>query len=177
MNAGEWAALTEAPAAWRRLADALEGSPGGLTALFDDSGEAGLAWEPAQDAARWKAWAAHVGAAAACPSADRAWAFLGKTPAPASSAGLASNPGLAVPVPELAGLLGDFHGLCPVARTVSGPGRLELRLVEPAPWPHFARLDFAKPFAARPAYWARRLGGRGVVAVALAGGRMQLFVA
>jgi hypothetical protein len=164
--------LTEAPAAWRRLADALEGAPGGLTALFDDSGAAGLAWEPAQDAARWKAWAAHVGAAAACPRMGRRFWGRRRRPPPPRLA----EPG-AVPVPELAGLLGDFHGLCPVARTLSGPGRLELRLVEPVPWPHFARLDLAKPFAARPAYWARRLGGRGVVAVALAGGRMQLFVA
>ena len=177
MNAREWADLAAASSAWRRLAGLLEGAPGGLIALFDDSGAAGLAWEPAGDAARWKAWAAHVDAPAACPAADRAWAFLGKAPASASSAGLAVSPGLAVPVPELAGLLGDFAGLCPVAQTLSGPGRLELRLAEPVPWPHFARLDLAKPFAARPAYWARRLGGRGVGAVALAGGRMQLFVA
>ncbi|TPW21663.1 MAG: hypothetical protein FD126_454, partial [Elusimicrobia bacterium] len=54
---------------------------------------------------------------------------------------------------------------------------LELRLAEPAPWPHFACCDVAKPFAARPAHWARLLGGRGVTAFALAGGRMQLFVA
>lgn len=177
MNAREWSALTEAPAAWRRLAGALEGAPGGLTAVFDDSGAAGLAWDGAGDAARWKAWAAAVGAPAASPPSGRAWAFIGKTPAPAVSSGLTVRHGLSVPVPELAGLLGDFHGLHPVAQTLVGPGRLELRLVEPAPWSHFACCDVAKPFAARPGHWARLLGGRGVAAFALAGGRMQLFVA
>lgn len=177
MNAREWSALTEAPADWRTLAADLEGAAGGLTALFDDSGAVGLAWEPAGDAARWKAWSAAVGAPPVCPPSGRAWAFMGKTPAPAVSFGLVVRHGLSVPVPELAGLLGDFDGLHPVAQTLVGPGRLELRLAEPAPWPHFACCDVAKPFAARAAHWARLLGGRGVAAFALAGGRMQLFVA
>ena len=174
MNAREWAALTAAPAAWARLAAALEGSPGGLAAVFNDTGVAGLAWEPAADSRRWKLWRAAVGAPSARPPGARAWAYLGKTPAPADAGALQRVPG--PPVPELAGLLRDFSALHPVGETWTGPERLELRLAEPAPWPHFARCDMSKPFAARPAYWARRLGGRGVAAFALAGGRMEIFV-
>lgn len=152
MNAREWSALTGADAAWRRRAEALSGS---LEAVFDDAGRAGLAWR--------------TGGA-------RRWAWVGGKAAPVTDRGLRRSAGPCAPVPELAGMLRDFSGLHPVAETLSGPERLELRLSEPAPWPLFARCDLAKPFAARPAYWARRLGGRGVTAFALAGGRMEIFV-
>jgi len=152
VNAREWAALVEAPPAWRRRAQALGG---GLEAVFDDAGRAGLVWRA---------------------DGARRWAWLGGDAAPATDRGLRRAPGLAVPVAELSGLLGDFHGLHPVAQTWSGPERLELRLAEPAPWPLFARCDVAKPFASRPAFWARRLGGSGVAAFALAAGRMEIFV-
>ena len=151
MNAREWTALTQAPAAWRRRA---ESAKGGLEAVFDDAGRAGLAWR--------------AGGA-------RRWAWLGSSDA-GSDSGLRRDAGPAAPVPELEALFRDFHGLHPVAETLSGPERLELRLAEPVPWPHFAVCDVAKPFAARPAFWARRLGARGVTAFALAGGRMEIFV-
>lgn len=152
MNAREWSALTGADAGWRRRAGVLTGE---LEAVFDDAGRAGLAWRT---------------------GGVRHWAWLGEKGAPGTDQGLTRAPGPAAPVPELAGMLQDFSGLHPVAETLSGPERLELRLAEPAPWPLFARCDLAKPFAARPAYWAKRLGGRGVAAVALAAGRMEIFV-
>lgn len=150
MNAREWSELAGADAAWSRRAQALKGS---LSGVFDDAGRAGLAW---------------------LEGGARRWAWVGGETG--SDRGLRRAPGLAVPVPELAGFFRDFHGLHPVAQTLSSPERLELRLAEPVPWPHFAVLDVAKPFAARPAFWARRLGGRGVAAFALAGGRMEIFV-
>lgn len=152
MNAREWAELAGADAAWRRRA---QGQKGELACVFDDAGRAGLAWRE---------------------GAARRWAWLGEKGAPATDRGLRRSEGLAVPVPELAGLLRDFNGLHPVAETWWAPERLELRLVEPAPWPLFARCDISKPFAARPAFWARRLGAGGVAAFALAGGRMEIFV-
>lgn len=152
MNAREWVELTGADAAWRRRAQALKGE---LVAVFDDAGRAGLAWREGD---------------------TRRWAWMGPDSAPATDRGLRRAAGPAAPVPELAALFQDFHGLHPVAETRTGPERLELRLAEPAPWPLFARCDVAKPFAARPAFWARRLGGRGVAAFALSGGRMEIFV-
>lgn len=152
MNAREWVELTGADAAWRRRAQALKGE---LEAVFDDAGRAGLAWRE---------------------SGARRWAWVGTSAAPATDRGLRRTAGPSAPVPELAALFQDFHGLHPVAETWIAPERLELRLAEPAPWSLFARCDVAKPFAARPAFWARRLGARGVSAFALAGGRMEIFV-
>lgn len=152
MNAREWAELAGADAPWGRRAAALKKE---LEGVFDDAGRAGLAWRE---------------------GGARRWAWVGEKGSPETDRGLRRTPGLAVPVPELAGLFKDFHGLHPVAETWASPERLELRLEEPAPWPLFARCDVSKPFAARPAFWARRLGSRGVTAFALAGGRMEIFV-
>ena len=154
MNAREWAALTGAGGAWRGRAKRLEGAPGGLEALFDDTGRAGLVWRSGGER-------------------RRAWLDGGEA---AVDAGLRRRAGLASPVKELGELYAAFHALHPVAQTLWGPERLELRLKEPVPWPRFAVCDASKPFAARPAYWARRLGARGVAAFALAGGRMEIFV-
>lgn len=150
MNAREWAELAGAGPAWRRKAERL----GGLEAVFDDSGRAGLAWR-GPGGARRRAWL--DGSAA-------------------EDGALARRPGLALPAPELEAVFADFHALHPVAETWAGTERLELRLAEPVPWPLFALRDVSKPFAARPAFWARRLGARGVAALALAGGRMEIFV-
>lgn len=172
MNAREWAILTAADARWAELARSLETPEGGLFAVFDDAGRAGLGWDPRGDARRWKAWRAATGASGAAP--ERAWAFVDG--AAASTQGLTRRPALgAVPEP-LAGLFRDFSGLHPVAETLSSAGRLEARLAVPAPWPLFACTDLSKAFAAKPAQWARRLGARGVAAFALTGGRMEIFV-
>lgn len=174
MNAHEWAALTEAPKAWAALAGRLGG---GLEAVFDDAGRAGLAFRPA-GAAAWTAFRRAAGSAlpAALPAA--AWVFVEK--GRSAGAGARARPlpawsGLG-PVPELGAMLGDLHALHPLAAAGVAAGRLEARFAEPVPWPFFACLDASKPFAAGAAGWARRLGSRGVAGFAFGGGRMEIFV-
>lgn len=200
MNAREWASLTAAPAPWANLAAALEDRDGGLEAVFDDSGRCGLSLRP--DGARWRALGralkgGGIGVPAA-PVPERAWVILdgakaaeawsswgGPRPrvscasagAGAADGPLARNAPGASGVPELDALLLQFAGLHPLEAVLTGLDRLEARLAEPAAWPLFARTDLAKPFAGRPAFWARRLGARGVSAFALGRGRMEIFVA
>ncbi|MBI5597298.1 MAG: hypothetical protein HY928_14485 [Elusimicrobia bacterium] len=199
MNAREWCALTGAPAVWAELAARLDAVDGGLEAVFDDAGRAGLSFAP--DAGRWRALRrALAGRGAALPAGpvpERSWFFLeGKKAAELWNAWGGPSPRLSCAAPdaaasegplargalgcsgvsELDALLGDFAGLHPAAGVLTGLDRLEVRLAEPAAWPLFARTDLAKPFAGRPAFWARRLGARGVSAFALGRGRMEIFV-
>lgn len=200
MNAREWASLTAARAPWAELAAGLEGQGAGLEAYFDDSGRCGLA--AAAGAGGWrrilKTLDGRGFAAPGGPAPDRAWlVFDGVKPAelwsvrlgrsarvwraaagePAAQAPLARTAPGGTGVPELDAILLQFAGLHPVAEVLTGLDRLEVRLAEPAAWPLFARTDLAKPFAGRPAFWARRLGARGVSAFALGRGRMEIFVA
>lgn len=196
MNALEWEALTGAGGRWRALARAVETPEGGLEAVFDDAGRRGLAFAPA-DARGWDRWRAALAAAGlgrpAAARPGRAWLLLDddraaeawtsaarlerRAPgaAPASAPAETRTPPRCG-VPELDAVLAAVHGLHPLSGLRLGLGRLEARLAAPAPWPLFAVLDAAKPFEAKAAVWAARLGSRGVAGFALAAGRMELFI-
>lgn len=173
MNAREWASLTGPSRAWAALAGRL----GELEAVFDDTGRSGLRVE-APGAAAWRALRRAAGPSLPASPPASAWVLLDKD-RPAAAGALArplppwSGSG---PVPELGAMLADLGALHPFAAAGVSEGRLEARFILPAPWPLFAVLDAAKPFAASAAVWARRLGGRGVAGFALGSGRMEIFV-
>lgn len=182
MNAREWGLLVAGPRSWGRAAAALEAGSGGLEAVFDDAGRTGIAALLRGDERLWRTWTRALAsdglAVPRGPAPERVWAFFeaGRAAEAGAAGRLGDGPAAGTGEPSLDALLRDFRGLYPLSGLTLGPERLEARLAEAAGWPFFARCDIAKPFAARPAYWARRLGGRGVAGFALGRGRMEIFV-
>lgn len=187
MNAREWCALAAPAPDWARLAGELETEGGGLEAVFDDAGAAGLCWRPEGDRRRWAAWLRRVPMPG--PAPERCWAMLAgggwgdygrrlvrwaPGEAPLSGPLRRLSPGRPGLPGGLDRFLMEFHGLHPLSELTLGLDRLSARLAEPAPWPLFAVTDLAKPFAAKAGAWARRLGARGVAGLVLGQGRMEV---
>lgn len=201
MTEREWTRLTGAPVPWGRLAAALDAGSGALEAVFDDAGRAGIAFAPGGDVATWGAWTRALAAdGLAFPDAPpparalaffeeghagEAWAFgagpqsrairLGRGAA-LEEGPLEERLAAGMGEPSFDALLKDFGSLHPLSGLILGLNRLEARVVKAMAWPFFARCEVAKPFAARPAFWARRFAALGVTGFALGRGRMEIFV-